>query len=139
LWSFFFLFCIAMFGSRPKGLVWTPIWQNFYLGTRRFLLYLVGGWRSHRHNRCLPREWCRLWLGFEPATLHKSTDAIVWSAKPLRPPVFIISPMYVCYANFVHNMLEDLFNYCKIILSIQVINILDDVYVWNDIMPHICS
>lgn len=57
----------AMSRNRPEGLLWMPTWQNFYLGTRRFLPYPVGGWQSRRLDSCLSKERCRPWTRFEPA------------------------------------------------------------------------
>jgi len=41
-----------------------------------------GGWHPLPLDSCLPKERCHPWLGIEPATVHVSTDAIVYSATP---------------------------------------------------------
>ncbi|KAF0758747.1 zinc finger protein OZF-like [Aphis craccivora] len=68
--------------SRPEGLIWTPNWQNFYLGSVGFCHTRGGEWRSLYRHCGLSEERCRPLPRFVPATVHIETDALKRSATP---------------------------------------------------------
>jgi len=71
------------------GVVWTPIWQNLYLGTRRFLPCPVGDavWPSWKRKLVAARYWSHFeqsivvnldWSKWERGTQEGHDTIFVW-------------------------------------------------------------